>query len=217
MHTGTRVRAVRLGALGVQHPDPGARVLGPLADDHRAVLELDRDAVVRGRCRQSAGTLRAVGDVCAVDHRDRAGAVVEESGPPVVGYHVSGLLGGEGGAGQLGVGRVVVGVVPVGLGPHPGVEDREAALRRDEHVPSVAGLVHAGEPLEREVRQGLQRARVEHLQAPVVGEDESRLQGVRLAGVGGGLGLGRGGSAGGCRCARGEQGQGQGDGARRAQ
>jgi hypothetical protein len=123
VHAGARVRAAGLGAVRVEHADPGPGVLGALADDDRAVLELDRDTVVRGGGGERPGVGRAVGDVLAVDHRDGAGAVVEQGGASLVGHDVAGLLGGEGRPGEHGARRVVVRVVAVGLGPHPGIED----------------------------------------------------------------------------------------------
>lgn len=92
----------------------------------------------------------------------------------VVHHHVGGGFGLQDHVVQRRVCRVVVVVVAVTLGPGAGVDDRPAALRGDRDVPPIPHPVEAVESSQRKVGDGLQRERVEHQDAAVVGRHHSR-------------------------------------------
>ena len=171
-------------AVGVEHLDGVALVLGALGAQQPTIGQRHRDPVVRIGC---GGLLDhaevAVGKLARVDHGDAAGAVGEQSGAIAVGDDVPGHGGVERQLGERRILRVVVEVVAVGLGDQAGVVHGDRVRRADCDMAAVPGGIQAHEAVDVSRAEGAAVGGVEGGHAAVVGEHDPRGQRAHLGAV----------------------------------
>jgi len=181
--------------VGVQHADAGAGLRGADGAEQGAVVELDRDAVVRRVGRDDLGGRQRVGGLQqgrGLEDRGVSGAIGEEDGLVAVFDDVAGGRGVEDQIGEPGFGGPgAAGAV----GPGAGVEHLEPVGGGDQDVSAVPGGVQPVEAGQRDVGLEVEGLPVEHVEAAVVGEGHPGLRGRARIG-------GRAGARAGARAAR---------------
>ena len=172
--------------LRVADDDAGGLTIARLRRDHRSVLPLDGNPVVRALLRPFVGLGqggRTVPHRVRVEGAHHAVTVAVEDGPTVVDDDMAGAAGLVGEVRQGGLGRVVVVVVAMGKGVAPEVEQAEGVALGDEEVPLVADGVEPGETLEGELAEEGELDRVEDDDAVLVGDRQAGRAAALLGGL----------------------------------
>ena len=146
-----------LAVRGIESDCTAAFVGIAFATDPTPVIEHHGHAVV-GLWRFHASHPRyGSGEIVWIEHGDLTGPVGEQHRVFTVGDDVTGLVGHEGGVGQL---------------PRRRVEQPETLAGGHQQVRIVAGRVDPQEPLHRDVGLDLQAVAVQHVQPAVVGDHQ---------------------------------------------
>ena len=184
VHAGAVVGLRRDVAVGVEHLDGAAGVLGALSGQQATIGQRHGDAVVRGVGRGLFEDVElALAQCCGVDERDRASAVGEQGGAVAVRDHVPGVRGRDGEVGESGGLDVVVEVVAVALGEQAGVVHGDRVGGADRDVAAVAGGVQAEVALQLSSAEGGAVGRVERGDSALVGKHDPRGESADLGAV----------------------------------